>query len=164
MLITKNPEETQSLGCKMGEQLKPGDVVALFGDLGSGKTCLVQGIAKAFQVKESQVNSPAFTLINEYRSDRGDEGDKNIAIYHIDLYRIRSGSELIDLGLEEYLYGDGICAVEWAERIEEMLIDGFLKVEIFWEGENLRRFEITGIGKRYEGMVAHVGTFNLTPP
>lgn len=144
-LTTKSPEQTQKLGYLIGKRLKAGDVVALFGDLGSGKTCLIQGIAKALQVKEGAVNSPTFTLINEYQG--------NIPVYHIDLYRIRKAEELSDLGLEEYLYSHGLCAVEWADRIEEFLVDGFLRVEIFWESENSRRFDISGVGKRGETIV-----------
>jgi tRNA threonylcarbamoyladenosine biosynthesis protein TsaE len=144
-LTTKSPEETQKLGYLIGKRLKAGDVVALFGDLGSGKTCLIQGIAKALEVKEGTVNSPTFTLINEYQG--------NIPVYHIDLYRIQKAEELSDLGLEEYIYSHGLCAIEWADRIEEFLVDGFLRVKIFWESENSRRFDIIGIGKRYEKIV-----------
>ena len=111
---THSPEETQAIGEQFGQTLKPGDVIALIGDLGAGKTCLTQGIARGVGIPTDQVvNSPSYTLINEY------EGE--IPIYHIDLYRLQHHDEIIELGLEEYLEGDGICIIEWAERMLEML-------------------------------------------
>lgn len=107
---THTPEETIRLGVKIGENLQAGDLVLLFGDLGSGKTTLTQGIARGLGVAENEyVRSPSFTLINEYRG--------RIPIFHIDLYRIESASQLENLGLEEILFGEGISIVEWAEKL-----------------------------------------------
>ena len=107
---THSPSETLRLGEKIGQLLEAGDIVFLFGDLGAGKTTLTQGIARGLGVaKEEYVRSPTFTLVNEYRG--------RTPVFHIDLYRIDSPSELDDLGLEEIFLGQGICIVEWAEKL-----------------------------------------------
>ncbi len=128
---TESPEETQTLGEKLGKKLKPGHVIALIGDLGTGKTCLTQGIARGVGIAPNEVvNSPSYILINEYTG--------NIPIYHIDLYRIESSEEIAELGLSEYVDGDGICIIEWADRMENALHDTCIKVHISWEDENSR--------------------------
>ena len=132
---THSPEETQAIGEQFGQTLKPGDVIALIGDLGAGKTCLTQGIARGVGIPTDQVvNSPSYTLINEY------EGE--IPIYHIDLYRLQHHDEIIELGLEEYLEGDGICIIEWAERMLEMLPEHYIRMQIRWEDESTRTIEL----------------------
>lgn len=128
---TESPEETQTLGEELGKKLKPGHVIALIGDLGTGKTCLTQGIARGVGLAQNEVvNSPSYILINEYNG--------NIPIYHIDLYRIESSEEIAELGLGEYVNGDGICIIEWADRMENTLPDTCIKVHISWEDENSR--------------------------
>ena len=114
-IVTRSPEETQALAASLARELGPGSVLALHGELGSGKTCFVQGLAMGLGVTEP-VNSPTYTLVNEYRG--------SLPLYHVDLYRIRQPSEVLSLGLDEYLYGDGVVAVEWAERAESLLPAG----------------------------------------
>ena len=110
---TKSAAETQALAAELAADMPPGTVLCLHGDLGAGKTCFVQGLAKALGVRRP-VGSPTFTLINEYR------GQTRLA--HIDLYRIRGAGDAFGLGLEEYLFHfDGIVAIEWAERVAELL-------------------------------------------
>jgi len=107
---TQSPEETLSLGEKIGRHLAGGDIVCLFGDLGAGKTTLTQGIARGLGVpKETYVRSPTFTLVNQY------EG--KLPVFHIDLYRIASSQDLENLGLEETLESGGVAIVEWAEKL-----------------------------------------------
>lgn len=107
---THSPEETQDLGERIGGLLESGDIVLLFGDLGAGKTTLVQGMARGLGVaRDEYVRSPSFTLVNQYRG--------RIPVYHIDLYRIDSSGELDDLGLEELLMSEGVLIIEWAEKI-----------------------------------------------
>ena len=108
-----NEKETEQLGVKIGRAAKPGMVVALIGDLGTGKTTLTKSIAKGLGVTET-VTSPTFNIIREYKSGR-------IPLYHFDVYRIADPEEMFELGYEEYFYGDGICVVEWADIIEELL-------------------------------------------
>ena len=131
---TKSPEATQALGAEIAKRLKPGTVVALFGDLGSGKTCLAQGICRAMGVRD-HVTSPTFIMINEYR---GRLESSEIPIYHFDLYRLRDPIELYELGYEEYFYDDGICLIEWAERAEELLPEDALRVYLRYISDNER--------------------------
>ena len=120
---TESPDETQALGEKLGQTLKQGDVIALIGDLGTGKTCLTQGIARGVGIAPNEiVSSPSYILINEYSG--------TIPIYHIDLYRLENSEEIAELGLSEYVEGDGICIIEWAERMADALPDTCIKIHI----------------------------------
>lgn len=110
--LSHSPEETRALGERLGRQLLPGEVVAFSGELGSGKTCMIQGVCAGLEVEDA-VNSPTFILINEYA---GRAGGRPVSVYHFDLYRLRNQAELEALGAEEYFYGQGICLIEWAER------------------------------------------------
>lgn len=131
---TTSTEATQALGGEIAKRLQPGIIVALFGDLGSGKTCLVQGICRGIGVKD-RVTSPTFIMINEYKGHL--EGSE-IPIYHFDLYRLRDPIELYELGYEEYFYNDGICFIEWAERAEELLPEDALRVYLRYISDNER--------------------------
>ena len=126
---TESPEETQVLGEKLGKTLQQGDVIALIGDLGTGKTCLTQGIARGVGIAPDEVvNSPSYILINEYNG--------TVPIYHIDLYRLENAAEIAELGLSEYVEGDGICIIEWAERMADALPDTCIKIHITLAGVN----------------------------
>ena len=111
-ITTKSAEESKRLGFHLGKLLKKGDVVGLMGDLGAGKTVFTQGVAEGLKVKD-YVTSPTFTLINQY------EG--GLPFYHFDVYRLDDPEELLDLGYEEYFYGEGVTVIEWAEKIEDYL-------------------------------------------
>ena len=130
---THSSDETVHLGEAIGRGADGGLVLALTGELGSGKTKLTQGIAKGLGVPEDlQVTSPTFTLINEYPG--------RFFLYHFDLYRISGPDDLIDLGYEEYFYGDGVVVIEWAERARDLLPLGRVDVGISILGDDLRRF------------------------
>ncbi|NLB82251.1 MAG: tRNA (adenosine(37)-N6)-threonylcarbamoyltransferase complex ATPase subunit type 1 TsaE [Clostridiaceae bacterium] len=118
-IISNSEKETFDIGVQIGKTLKPNDIVACFGQLGSGKTVLTKGIASAFNI--NTVNSPTFTLLNEYKG--------SIDIYHFDAYRITQG-DWFSCGFDEYLFNDGICIIEWAENIQDVLPDGAIKVTI----------------------------------
>ncbi|MEK9628561.1 MAG: tRNA (adenosine(37)-N6)-threonylcarbamoyltransferase complex ATPase subunit type 1 TsaE [Nitrospinota bacterium] len=108
--LTENEEETLQLGIDLGSRLIAGDLVLLFGDLGAGKTCLTQGICLgAGMDKNSYIRSPTFTLINEYQG--------KIPLFHIDLYRLETDAEIINLGLEEIIYSETITIIEWSEKL-----------------------------------------------
>lgn len=111
-IISKSPEETQALAASLLATLGKGTVLALHGELGSGKTCFVQGLASALGVRQA-VTSPTFTLINEYAG--------RWPLYHIDLYRVHRAGDLASLGLDDYLEPDGITVIEWAERAADLL-------------------------------------------
>ena len=149
--LTTSPEMTQAYGAKLGALLQPGDVVALIGDLGTGKTCLTHGIARGLGLlPDQQVSSPSYVLIHEYQA--------RCPIYHIDLYRIHRSDEIVDLGLEEYLYGRGICVIEWAERASEWLPPEHLRIYLHWVDEHTRRLKLEAIGSRFEKILRRLGT------
>jgi len=137
-MVSKRAEDTLRLGEILGRCLSPGDVVALTGELGSGKTCLTQGIARGMGVSARyHVTSPTFTLINEYPGD--------ITLYHVDVYRLSGPVDLEDLGYEEYFYGDGVVVVEWAEKIESILpVEKCCVVRLRYLDENTREIKISG--------------------
>lgn len=112
---TESVSETHKLAEQVAEQLHAGDVLCLQGELGSGKTCLVQGMAPRFGIESSAIQSPTFTLIHEY--DR----DGYLPLYHIDCYRLKREMEAVEIGMEDYFYGNGVAVVEWPERIQSLL-------------------------------------------
>ena len=122
VLHITSEQETEQLGERIGQTAKPGTVIALIGDLGTGKTTLTKSIARGLGVTET-VTSPTFNIIREYKSGR-------IPLYHFDVYRIADPDEMFELGYEEYFYGDGICVVEWADIIEELLPEDAVIIRI----------------------------------
>ena len=118
---SEGPEQTWAAAAALMESLEPGTVIALHGDLGAGKTCFIQGLAVAMGITDP-ITSPTYTLIGEY------EG--RMKLNHIDLYRLSNSVEALGIGLEEYLESDGITAIEWAERAEEILPESMLHVSI----------------------------------
>ena len=136
-IMTHSADETQALGKKLAESLRPGDVIAYFGDLGAGKTAFTRGIAEGLGVSE-QVTSPTYTIVNEYLSGR-------LPLFHFDMYRLGSSDELFDIGWEDYLARGGVCAVEWSENVEDALQDA---IRITIEKDSLvpdpRRITIEG--------------------
>lgn len=119
--LSRSEAETLAIATEFAATLRPGDVVALIGDLGAGKTVFTRGVAAALGIT-GEVTSPTFTLIQEYRG--------LIPLYHMDLYRLNSEREILDIGVEDYFYGDGICLVEWAEKLGEMFPVDAIRVVI----------------------------------
>jgi tRNA threonylcarbamoyladenosine biosynthesis protein TsaE len=134
---TASPEETLALGERLAPHLAPGDVLALYGDLGAGKTHLVKGVARGLGADPEDVSSPTFTLVNEYAT-RDAEGAP-LPLYHLDVYRIERLRELEEIGVEELLHGDGVCVVEWPERMEPMLPPHTLRVRLLHLDGDRRR-------------------------
>ena len=146
VIQSKSTSETIRLGKSIGSRLRPGDVVALMGELGAGKTQLIKGLATGAGVgKPTYVSSPSFTLINEYPG--------RVPFNHIDLFRLDSQKEAEGLGLEDYLHGGGITAIEWADKIPSLLPEEMLSIHIVYTGKKTRSIEIIGKGKRYEDLV-----------
>lgn len=140
-VVTHTAGETQDVGRALGSHAEPGHVYLLFGELGAGKTCLTQGILWGLGGDEF-ARSPTFVLVSEYTG--------RIPLYHVDLYRLDSETEVVDLGLDEYLFGDGACAVEWADRALRYL-EGVPRLEVRFErlGENDRRLTLSTNDARY---------------
>jgi tRNA threonylcarbamoyladenosine biosynthesis protein TsaE len=143
---TESPEETQLLAEQLGRLLQPGDVVALVGELGSGKTLFSQGLARGLGVPETfYITSPTFAIINEYPG--------RVPFYHLDLYRV-SRADFAELGLEEILFGQGAVAIEWAERLGEDLPAERLEVRLTFLGEMERNLAFTAFGDKLEKRLA----------
>ncbi|HBA70535.1 MAG TPA: tRNA (adenosine(37)-N6)-threonylcarbamoyltransferase complex ATPase subunit type 1 TsaE [Lachnospiraceae bacterium] len=134
---TFSAQETHELGRKIGENALPGEVYTLIGDLGAGKTVFTQGVAEGLGVKDA-VNSPTFTILQIYEDGR-------MPFYHFDVYRIGCIEEMDEIGYEEYFYGNGVCFVEWANLIEEILPENYKEIRIdtdISKGPDYRRITI----------------------
>lgn len=138
------PEATRAIGRILGESAEPGDLFLLVGDLGAGKTCLTQGILAGLGSDEL-ARSPTFVLVAQYSG--------RLTMYHMDLYRLDSFDEVLDLGLDEYIFGEGVSVVEWADKAVEAFPETHLLVDIEQTGENSRRLKLTANGNRYEEML-----------
>ena len=122
VIDTWGPEETRAFGKKMGQEARPGQVICLNGDLGVGKTIFTQGFAEGLGIDEP-VNSPTFTIIQEYTEGR-------LPFYHFDVYRIGDIEEMEEIGYDDYFFGEGVCLIEWAELIEELIPEGAISITI----------------------------------
>lgn len=146
---TMSDEETVNLGRKLGAVLKKGDVIALVGELGSGKTWFTKGVGLGLGISsDTIITSPSFSLVNEY------EG--RTTFYHMDAYRLEGLSEFLSAGLEEYLYQDGVVAMEWADRWTEILPDWNIKVEIAIVDERSRKITLSGHHPRAQEVLEDV--------
>ena len=151
-LISHNPEQTQRFGVRIGELALAGDIFLLVGALGTGKTCLTQGIAWGLNIKEYAL-SPSFVIVRELYG--------RLPLYHIDLYRLDHIEEIIELGLDDYLYSNGVCVVEWAEKGKSVLPTEHLLIQISYLSDTERSFQLEPSGKRYLEIVAQVKYFSL---
>ena len=140
---TFSPEDTFSFGKWIGENALAGQVYTLVGDLGVGKTVFTQGVAAGLEITEP-VNSPTFTIIQEYESGR-------MPFYHFDVYRIGDIEEMEEIGYDDYFYGNGICLIEWANLIEEILPEDRIQITIekdLEKGSDYRKITVTGLPKK----------------
>ena len=140
---THSSEETEKLGYETGLKAKAGDIFCLSGDLGVGKTVFTKGFAKGLGIDED-ITSPTFTIVNEY------EG--KMPLYHFDVYRIGSSDEMYDIGYEEYINGEGVCIIEWANLIEDILPDEYLHIELKYKDMS-REMILNPVGEKYEKIV-----------
>ena len=132
----QNEIETKKFGMRLADSAKAGDVIALIGDLGTGKTTLTKYIAEGLGITET-ITSPTFNIVKEYRSGR-------LPLFHFDVYRISDPDEMFEIGYEEYFYGDGVCVVEWADIIEDLLPEDAMVIRISrGAGEEERVYDIT---------------------
>ena len=154
-LQTGSPEQTQELGSIIGKRSQPGDVYLLSGPLGAGKTCFTQGLARGLGV-EGYVRSPTFVLMTRHHG--------RLTLHHIDLYRIGSPLEAWDLGLDEQLFSDGVCVIEWAERAEELLPEDALWVEFnYGDTEESRDVVLETESPRFDEMLNDLEAAYLAP-
>jgi tRNA threonylcarbamoyladenosine biosynthesis protein TsaE len=146
-LTSHSPEQTQKLGVSIGELALSGDILFLVGSLGTGKTCLTQGIAWGLGIKEYTM-SPSFVIVRELYG--------RLPLYHIDLYRLDHLEEIVELGLDDYLYGNGVCVVEWAEKGLSVLPTEHLLIQISLLSDTERSFQLKPSGKRYIEIAAQL--------
>ncbi len=151
-LISHSPEQTQRFGTRIGELSLPGDILLLIGALGTGKTCLTQGIAWGLGIKEYAV-SPSFVIVRELYG--------RLPLYHIDLYRLEHIEEIVELGLDDYLYGSGVCVVEWAGKGLNVLPTEHLLIQISFLSDSERIFQLKPSGKHYLEILAQLKNLSL---
>lgn len=141
---TNSAKETEKLGRLIGESLVGGEIIAMTGDLGAGKTTMTKSLAKGLDIDE-HITSPTFTIVNEY--------DGRLKLFHFDVYRIDYIEEMYDLGYEEYFYSGGVCIIEWANLIEEILPKDIINIEISALDEYTREIVISGKGEKFDHIV-----------
>ena len=152
VLETRSPEETFNVGKKLGEHAIPGQVFTLTGDLGVGKTVFTQGLAKGLGIEEP-VNSPTFTIVQVYEEGR-------LPFYHFDVYRIGDLEEMEEIGYDDYFFGEGVCMIEWADLIRELLPDQITAVKIekdLEKGFDYRKITLEGLDEDIEKLLESEG-------
>lgn len=141
-IISNSPRDTEEIACKLAKGLCAGDVIALIGELGSGKTVFVKGLAKGLRCRKEEVLSPTFVLMRQYKG--------RLMLNHFDLYRLTDIRQLERIGYEEYLWADAVSVIEWADRIKKALPERYLKIEFVALGQNKRLLKFIPKGSRYE--------------
>ena len=136
VFFTKNEAETEELGCRLARSIDGGTVIAMYGDLGAGKTAFVRGMAKGLGL-DCRVSSPTFTIVNEYLGER--------ELIHFDMYRLSSADELFDIGWEDYISRGAVCAVEWSENVEDAFYGDEIRVTIEKLSDSERKVTIEGV-------------------
>jgi tRNA threonylcarbamoyladenosine biosynthesis protein TsaE len=145
VIESRSPHETKSWGRRLASLLEGGELLGLIGDLGAGKTVFIKGLASGLSLREEDILSPTFTMIQEHHG--------RFPLYHIDLYRLEEAT-LDDLGLREYLFSAGVAAVEWFERLRDSAEMEFLSVRISYAGANLRRIEFSAVDSRHAQIIS----------
>lgn len=148
-IISKSVNETLKIGRIIAKNLKKGDILCLFGQLGSGKTVLAKGIALGLGIKKDEIISPSFVLIRQYNKAR-------LPLYHFDLYRLKVPKDILGLGYEEYLYNDAVTVIEWADRLRYLLPREFLKIELFIKSPSQRLFQLEARGGHYKELLGKI--------
>jgi len=150
LFITNGPSETQNLGKRIGEKLVPGSVIALIGELGSGKTCFTKGLCSGLGIPKREVNSPSFTFINEYKG--------KFPVFHFDLYRAEDIITSLEIGVPDYLTKaeSGVAIIEWAERIFSLLSSSYLKVNFSVISPRKRQIMLVGFGEKFNRLLCEL--------
>jgi len=148
-LSSGSVKETLNIGRLIAKALKPADIICLSGKLGSGKTTLAKGIAWGLGIKKNGIVSPTFVLLKQYPNSR-------LPFYHFDLYRLRLPEDVLGLGYEEYLYGDGVTAIEWPDRLKYLLPQDYLNIELVIRGKYKRALQFRASGRRHQELLRKI--------
>ena len=146
-VVTDSPQKTKALAEMIGRAVSAGTLITLSGDLGAGKTTFTQGLAKGLDI-DRKVTSPTFTIMKEYKG--------RLPLYHIDAYRLENITQ--DLGFEDYIDGDGVCVIEWANFIEYVLPEQLLNIEFTINDDDSRTLTLQGHGDKYEEVISKICT------
>ncbi len=148
-VTSHTPQETMQWGERIAKRLWPSSIICLSGNLGSGKTTFVKGVARGLKISPMKVNSPTFVLLNIYEGKR--------SLFHFDFYRLEQLSEIEKIGYDEFLYGEGVAVIEWAERLQHLFPMENLTVNLSYKSEKERTLEIVAHGERYERLLEEIG-------
>ncbi len=152
-LVSHHPEETMKWGTLLARHFRGGEIVCLLGDLGTGKTTLVKGIAQALKIDPAKVNSPTFVLMNAYKG--------RLPLFHFDLYRLEEQKEILRLDYEEYFYDQGVTVVEWAQKLGSLWPAESLRLELIHKSDSKRLIKISSRSKRYDNILRNLSHVKL---
>jgi len=144
-IITDSAKETEGLGKRLAKFLQGKDIICLFGQLGSGKTTFIKGLAAGLGVKKIEVSSPSFILMRKYKG--------RLPLYHFDLYRIKDSAELCDIGYEEFVFDAAVSVIEWADRMKELLPKDYLRIDFTFVDSNKRQIKFNAKSKYYRDLI-----------
>jgi tRNA threonylcarbamoyladenosine biosynthesis protein TsaE len=156
-IISHSVSDTLKIGRAIAKNLEKGDIICLFGQLGSGKTVLTKGIASGLGIRRDAITSPSFILMRQYSKAK-------LPFYHFDFYRLNTLKNILTLGYEEYFYGNGVTVIEWADRLKYLLPPEFLKIALFIKNNKQRLLEFRAFGRHYKevlGKIYESRTFKL---
>ena len=148
-IISKSVNDTIRIGKAIAGNLEQGDIICLFGELGSGKTVLTKGVARGLGIEKNKVISPSFVLIREHAHAK-------LPLYHFDLYRLSLPQDILALGYEEYIYGKGVTVIEWADRLKYLTPPEFLKIELTLKAGSKRLLKFSAAGERYKELLEKI--------
>jgi len=148
-IISKSVNNTLKIGKAIARNLRQGDIICLFGELGTGKTVLTKGIAQGLGIESSRIVSPSFILMRLHTQGR-------LPLYHFDLYRLKSPQDIMALGYEECLYDEGVTVIEWADRLRYLLPTDYLKIDLSIKGNEQRLFELEAFGRHYKELLVAI--------
>jgi tRNA threonylcarbamoyladenosine biosynthesis protein TsaE len=148
-MISKTVTDTIKIGRFIAKNAKPQDIICLFGQLGAGKTVLTKGIADGLGIDKKKVISPSFVLIRQHLKGR-------LPLYHFDLYKLKNARDILAIGYEEYLFGDGITVIEWADRLGCLMPAEFLRIDLKLLNNSQRMIKLTALGRRYKELAKKI--------
>ncbi|MFA5275328.1 MAG: tRNA (adenosine(37)-N6)-threonylcarbamoyltransferase complex ATPase subunit type 1 TsaE [Candidatus Omnitrophota bacterium] len=148
-MLSNSVKDTLKIGRIIAANVEKGDIICLFGPLGSGKTVLTKGIAEGFKIKRKNVISPSFVLLREYASAK-------LPLYHFDLYRLNGPKDILDIGYEEYLFGQGLAVIEWADRLKYLKPEEFLSINLSVKGTSKRELIFKARGNRHKELLKKI--------